>query len=163
MPFRRRRARWDEQPAERCAVLLASDGRQGFSTRAVARAAALAEGEGPVAVVAAARIYGTQFGIPHPGLLPTKQEMVERQAWVRGAIVSLKGRGIEADGQVAATRKPRKKLAEIARVRGVKVVVIDENPGTGLRRFVEGDVGSELRRKLRHDDIEIEIIPAREP
>src|SRR6476469_3296571 len=108
-----RRRRWDAQPSGACAVLLASDGRQDFSERAVAVAAARAEA-GPVAVVTIARIYGSQFGLPHPGLLPTKQEMTERQRWVGGAIERVRRAGREADGHVSTTPKPTKKLAEIA-------------------------------------------------
>lgn len=158
MPFRRRR--WDEQPAEPCDVLLASDGRQGFSPRAVARAAALAGDGGRVAVVTIAKIYGSSFGLPNPGLLPTKREMEERRRWVNGAIRKLEREGIAADGQIAATRRATKKLAGVARLRRPRVVVIDETPETGWRRVVEGDVGSELRRKLRRDAIEVEIVPA---
>ncbi len=136
-----RRSHWDAQPSGACAVLLASDGRQDFSERAVAVAAARAEA-GPVAVVTIARrLYGLSFGLPHPGLLPTKQEMTERQRWVGGAIERLRRAGREADGQVAATRKATKNFAEIARLRGARVVVIDETTATGVRRMVEGDVG----------------------
>jgi hypothetical protein len=158
--FRRRRPTWDEQPTASCAVLLASDGREDFSARAVAQAASLA-GSGPVAVVTLAKIYGTRFGVPHPGLLPTKDELIVRQQWVANAIGELRSLGvIEADGQVAATRKPAWKLANIARVRGATVVVIDGTPSKGLRRFVEGDVGLELRRKLRTTEIAVEVVPA---
>jgi len=158
MPFRRRR--WDEQPAEPCDVLLASDGRQDFSRRAVARAAALAaSGDRRVAVVTIAKIYGSAYGLPNPGLLPTKQEMAERRGWVNGAIRTLEREGVVADGQIAATRRASKKLAAVARLRRPRVVVIDENPGRGWRRVVEGDVGSELRRKLRKDGIEVEVVP----
>ena len=158
MPFHRRR--WDTQPTDPCDVLLASDGRRAFSTGAVARAAALAGPEGTVGVVTIARIYGTQFGLPHPGLLPTKAELAERQAWVADAIGGLKRKGVRAaDGQVAATRKTRKKLVAVARVRSVRAVVIDETTATGWRRRVEGDIGSELRRTLRGSGIEVEIIP----
>jgi hypothetical protein len=158
--FRRRRPTWDEQPTASCAVLLASDGREDFSARAVAQAAALAD-SGAVAVVTLAKIYGTRFGVPHPGLLPTKEELVVRQRWVAKAIVELRSLGVvEADGQVAATRRPAWKLANIAHVRGAAIVVIDATPSTGLRRLVEGDVGSELRRKLRKTAIAVEVIPA---
>lgn len=157
--MRFRRPRWDAQPTDPCEVLLASDGRRDFSPRAVARAAALA-GSGSVAVVSIAKIYGTSFGLPHPGLLPTKQELIERQQWVAGAIRLLRERGVEADGQVAATRRATRKLAEIARVRGVRAVVIDETKSTGLRRMIEGDVGSELRRKLRRGGVQVEVVPA---
>ena len=158
MPFHRRR--WDEQPAAPCDVLLASDGRQDFSTRAVARADALA-GSGTVAVVTIAKIYGTQYGLPNPWLLPSRAEMLERQGWVGGAIEFIERRGATADCQVAATRKATKKLVRIARLRRPRVVVIDESPETGWRRFVEGDVGSELRKKLRKDGIDVEVVPAR--
>jgi hypothetical protein len=157
VPFHR--SRFDRQPTDHSDVLLASDGRREFSKRAVAQAAALA-GSGHVSVVTIAKIYGSQFGIPHPGLLPNKQELADRQRWVERAIKDLRRRGVDADGQVAATRKTRKKLAQIARVRGVRVIVIDETPTTGLRRKVEGDLGHELRKKLRDDRIEVEIVPA---
>jgi hypothetical protein len=160
MPFPRRR--WDEQPSASCDVLLASDGRQDFSSRAVARAAVLA-GSGSVGVVTLAKIHGTQFGLPNPWLLPTKQEMLDRQKWVASAIRDLERQGVSADGQVAATRKTTKKLAAIARLRRPTAVVIDANPETGWRRLVEGDVGLELRKKLRADAIEVEIIPPLTP
>ena len=139
--------------------MLASDGREDYSGRAVARAAALST-SGPVAVVTIAKIYGSSFGLPHPGLLPTKVELAERQRWVERAIHTLKAGGTPADGQVAATRRTAKKLAAVARARGARVVVIDETPvKRGLRRLIEGDVGSELRRKLRKDGIEVEVVP----
>jgi len=155
--FRRRR-RWDPQPTDPCEVILASDGRQAFSESAVARAAALS-GNRPVAVVTVAKVYGSSFGLPHPGLLPTKEEVKERRGWVEDAIVRLQRDRIDADGQVAATRRATKKLAQVAVLRGVRVVVIDETTSRGLRRVIEGDVGSELRRKLRRRGIEVEIVP----
>lgn len=158
MPFHRKR--WDPQPTDACDILLASDGRRDFSPRAVAHAAALARSGGSVGVVTIARIYGTQFGLPNPGLLPTKQELLERQRWVSAAISQLKRTGVAADGQVAATRKPTKKLAGVARARSVRHIVIDANPDSGWRRFVEGDVGEELRKKLRDTGITIDVIPA---
>lgn len=158
MPFHRRR--FDVQPTNPCEVMLASDGRQDFSGRAVARAAALCTSGRPVAVVTIAKIYGSSFGLPHPGLLPTKDELAERQRWVAGAIRQLVAAGVSGDGQVAATRRTAKKLAAVARGRGAQVVVIDETPARrGLRRMIEGDVGAELRRKLRKDGIEVEVVP----
>lgn len=155
MPFHRKR--WDSQPTDGCDVLLASDGRQDFTARAVDRAAALAEG-GSVGVVTIAKIYGTQFGLPNPGLLPTRQEIAERQTWVAAAIKQLGRRGVTADGQVAATRHPTRKLAAVARARSAKTIVIDETRSSGLRRRIEGDIGEELERKLRKNGIAVEIV-----
>ncbi len=40
------------------------------------------------------------------------------------------------------------------------MIVIDETTvSKGLRRLIEGDVGAELRRKLRKDGVEVEVIP----
>ena len=76
----------------------------------------------PVAVVTIAKIYGSSFGLPHPGLLPTKDEMAERQRWVEAAIRKLQGRrrrrgrsgggdaarGEEARGSRPGARRPRR-------------------------------------------------------
>src|SRR4051794_12336137 len=153
------RRRFDVQPTTPVEVLLASDGRQDYSPSAIARAAALSP-SGPVAVVTIAKIYGSSFGLPHPGLLPTKAELDERRRWVEGAVRTLHAAGAAADGQVAATRRAAKKLAAVARARGARVVVIDETTVSNrLRRLIEGDVGTELRRKLRKDGVEVEVVP----
>ena len=114
-----------------------------------------------MAVVTIAKSYGSSFGLPHPGLLPTKPELDERRGWVNAAIRGIEAAGGSADGQVAATRRAGKKLAAVARLRQPRIVVIDETPvRSGVRRLVEGDVGSELRRMLRKDGIEVEVVPS---
>lgn len=161
--LRRRRRRWDEQPANPASVLLASDGRAQFSSRAVERAAQLAADSGrPVAVVTIAKVHGTSLGLPNPGLMPTKAELRERTGWVEAAIRDLARRGVNADGQVATTRRGTRLLARVARLRRVSTVVIDGTAATGVRRMVEGDPGEEIRRKLRRHGgsaITVEIIP----
>jgi kynureninase len=110
--------------------------------------------------VTIAKIYGSSFGLPHPGLLPTKAELDERRSWVNRAVRALEADGAAADGQVAATRRAAKKLAAVARARGAKIVVIDETTVTNpFRRLIEGDVGAELRRKLRKDGVVVEVVP----
>ena len=40
------------------------------------------------------------------------------------------------------------------------MIVIDETTVSNpLRRLIEGDVGAELRRKLRKDGVEVEVVP----
>ena len=112
-----------------------------------------------MAVLVIAKIYGTQYGLPHPGLMPTKDEITTRQTWLREALATLERRSVDADGQLAATRKPVTKIARVARLRSARFVVTDETPATGLRRVVEGDTGVDLRRKLRGTDVAVEIIP----
>ena len=149
---------WDAQPTAPCEILLASDGRRAFTAHAVDEALVRAP-HGLIAVVTVARIHGTAFGLPNPGLLPTRHELAERHAWVGHAVQVITDGGGQADGQVAVTRSVARTLARIARVRGARAIVIDETPHRGLRRFVEGDTGSDLTRLLRRERIEVVIIP----
>jgi len=148
LPRLGRRRRLDPQPVEPRTVLLATDGREPLSPEAIERAAALAS-PGGVAVLAIAKIYGTQFGLPHPGLMPTKTEVDLRRGWIADAITALERKGVEADGQLAATRKPIKLIARVAVARSVEHVVVDEGTARGVRLMIEGDTGKDVRRRLR--------------
>src|SRR5258708_38411587 len=106
MPLLRRR--WDPQPTASAGVLLASSGAP-FSRAAVRRAFELAAGQ-PVAVLSILKVYGSTFGLPNPGLMPTRREREEQLAIVQRAITDLERQGCTVDGQVAATRS-----AEIGR------------------------------------------------
>ena len=99
------------------------------------------------------------MGIPHPGLLPTKAEALERTNWVERAIETVKKSGVAADGQVATTRHAVKMIAQVAQQRNASYVVVDGTKAKGLRRMIEGDIGSELKRRLRKTHIEVVIVP----
>jgi hypothetical protein len=144
MPLLRRR--YDPQPTAPAAVLLASSGSP-FSRTAMRRARELAEGE-PVAVLSILRIYGSTFGLPNPGLMPTRREREEQLSIVRRAINELKRRGCDVDGQVAATRSAGRMIAKVARTRQVRYVVMDALPATGIRRLIEGELTNIVRRRL---------------
>ena len=140
------RRRFDQQPTAPAAVLLASSGGP-FSKAAVRRARELAAGE-PVAVLSILRIYGSTFGLPNPGLLPTRREREEQFANVSKAINQLERSGCTADGQIAATRSAGRMIAKVARVRQVRVVVMDDSAESGVRRVIEGSVTRTVRRRL---------------
>ena len=149
------RRRFDPQPTSPAAVLLASSGSP-FSKAAVRRAYELAGGE-PVAVLSILKIYGSQFGLPNPGLLPTRRERDEQLAVVRRAINALEQRGCTADGQVAATRSAGRTIAKVARARQVRYVVMDSPMATGVRRVIEGELTNIVRRRLR-DRATLELV-----
>ncbi len=135
-------------------MLLASSGAP-FSKAAVRRARELAAGE-PVAVLSILKIYGSTFGLPNPGLLPTRREREEQFANVRKAINQLERSGCTADGQIAATRSAGRMIAKVARARQVRVVVMDDFTESGVRRVIEGSVTSTVRRRLAgRADIEL--------
>jgi Universal stress protein family len=143
-----RRQRWDPQPTSQAAVLLASSGAP-FSGAALRRARELAGGQ-PVAVLSILKIYGSSFGLPNPGLMPTRREREEQVQIVTKAINELERRGCSADGQVAATRSAGRMIAKVARTRQVRYVVMDAHPVTGVRRIIEGQLTNNVRRGLKN-------------
>jgi hypothetical protein len=140
------RRRFDPQPTAPAAVLLATTGEP-FSKAAIRRAHELAAGE-PVAVLAILKVYGSQFGLPNPGLLPTRREREEQFALVRRAIDALERRGGSVDGQIATTRSAGRTIAKVARARGVRYVVMDDREPKGMGRVVQGGVMATVRRRL---------------
>ena len=153
MPLLRRR--WDPQPTQSAGVLLASTGAP-FSRAAVRRAFELAAGQ-PVAVLSILKVYGSTFGLPNPGLMPTRREREEQLAIVGQAIADLERRGCTVDGQVAATRSAGRMIAKVARIRRVLYVVMDAQSQAGVRQLIEGSVTGIVRRRLA-DDAALELV-----
>ena len=155
-PVRRRfgRRKFDKQPAQPAAVLIASNG-VAVPNSALRLARRVSGGE-PVAVVSIARLYGSGFGLQNPGLMPTRKELADQHEIVERAVSSLEKAGSEAWGQVAITRRPAKTIAEAARARGVgHVIVVRPEQPARWRRTVEGDLAKEVAHKLG-SDVEVE-------
>jgi nucleotide-binding universal stress UspA family protein len=141
-----KRAKWDKQPTQSSAVLIATVG-SAIPPTVIRRAVQLSEGR-PVAIVAIARIYGSSFGLPSPGLMPTRKEMDEQLAYVKKAIARLERAGVEAWGQVASTRRYANAIAQVARVRGVSHVLVVTPEAPRWRRVMEGDTARDVRRRI---------------
>lgn len=95
-------------------VLLASEGRP-FTAATIDRVAELAARGAHVQVLSIARVHGTAFGMPSPGLLPTKREWAQQREQVAWAVKRLKKRGFQAQGHVVGTRNAVKKILGEAR------------------------------------------------
>jgi hypothetical protein len=143
---RLRRAKWDKQPTQPAAVLVATVGIR--ITPTVIRRAVELSGGRPVAVVSIARIYGSSLGLPNPGLLPTRKELDEQRDLVTKAIDDLERSGVEAWGQVAATRRYAKTIARAARARGVDHVLVVTPEVPRWRLLIEGDVARDVGRRI---------------
>lgn len=142
------RQRGDPQPAEPIAVLLASTGHP-FGEAAVRAAVTLAEG-GPVAVLSVAHVYGSAFGLPNPGLMPTAKERKAQTDSVEWAVRRLRSTGVATDGQVAVTRGAVKTIARVAVLRGAGHVVLQVPPTPPRwRALVEGDPVAGVARRMR--------------
>ena len=140
--------REDTGPFER--ILLASEGRE-ISGAAVARTLELLDRDASVYVLSIARVHGVAFGLPNPGLLPTKREWDEQREMVRKVVKRLQRKGIEADGRVIGTRNATKKIVEEAKISGCEAIVMTADPD---RNRVVGDFSwsqepQRVRRKAK--------------
>jgi hypothetical protein len=147
-PVRRKfgRRKFDKQPTQRAAVLIASNGER-IPRAAIQHALRISAG-GPVAVVTIARIYGSSLGLPNPGLMPTRKEMNEQMEIVQEAVSAIEKGGSEAWGQIAASRRPSKTMAQAAAARGARYVLVIRPEKAGWRLFVEGDIAQDVAKKL---------------
>jgi hypothetical protein len=150
------RRRFDPQPTSPAVVLLASAGAP-FSKSAIRRARELAGGE-PIAVLTILTVYGSAFGLPNPGLMPTRRERDEQFGNVQKAIRQLEKQGCSVDGQVAATRSGARMIAKVARARQARYVVMDAQAESGLRGLTNRTVTSTVRRRLGERAV-LELVP----
>ena len=144
-----RRRRLGAQPAQPASVLIVTVGEP-VKAPVVAQAVGLSGGDA-VAVVALARIYGSAFGLPNPGLLPTRKEMADHTSVVERAIGRLEKAGVAAWGQVAATRHPVKTIVDVAKARGARHVIIISAPAPRWREIIEGNLVKDVNRRLPSD------------
>lgn len=140
------------------AVLLASEERE-IPRAAVDLAARIAErSNAPVHVFSIARVWGTSFGFPNPGLLPTKKEWDRQHEVVRKAVARLRRKGIEADARVIGTRAAAKRIVGEARRLGCDAIVMGADPQKHalLRDF---DWGQEPHRvKARAGELPVYLV-----
>ncbi len=118
----------DPQTAAPATIMLASEGKP-ISPEAIEFAARLSRNaKAPVQVFLIARIWGSSFGMPHPGLMPTKREWQAQRDRIAETVRQLKRRGVEATGSVVSTRNASGRiLAEIKR-RAPDAVVMPAPP-----------------------------------
>ncbi len=139
-------------------ILLATEGRA-IPDAAVRRVIELADPEGAsVRVLSIARVHGTSFGMPTPGLLPSRDEWRQQQEIVTKAIKRLKRKGIRADGHVVGTRKSTKKIIEEATLQECEAIVMAADPDR--HRLVADALWSqEPQRVRRRAKVPVFLVP----
>jgi nucleotide-binding universal stress UspA family protein len=132
-------------------IMLASEGRP-ISDAALSRVLQLASRrQASVHVPLIARVHGVAFGLPNPGLLPTKREWDEQREMVRKIVTRLRRKGLEADGHVVGTRNATKRICQEATFEACEAIVMTADPDRG--RIVGDLIWSQepqrVRRKAR--------------
>ena len=140
-------------------MLLASEGRA-IPAAAVERAAELArESGGGVHVFSVARVWGTSFGFPNPGLQPNRHEWKEQRAIVEDAVKALEKRGVTATAHVLGTRKATKRIVGEAKRLGCTSIVMAADPPRN--RFVSDLMWSqEPYRVQRRAKVPVHLVTA---
>jgi nucleotide-binding universal stress UspA family protein len=128
-------------------ILLASEGRE-IPDAAIKCAIDLAKrSHASVHVFSIARVHGVAFGLPSPGLLPTKREWQEQRESVTKAVSRLERKGIDARGHVLGTRNATKKIFAEAKLEGCDVIVMGADPDRN--RFVGNLLWSQEPQRVR--------------
>lgn len=142
-------------------ILLATEGRP-ISDAAIARVAELVDRSGSadpsVRVISIARVHGVAFGLPNPGLMPTRQELAEHRERVDSAIMSLERIGVVCSGHVVGTRKATTRICEEAVKHECQAIVMTADPDRN--RFV-GDMlwSQEPQRVRRRAKVPVYLVP----
>jgi nucleotide-binding universal stress UspA family protein len=142
------------------AVLLASENRA-IPDGAVDLAADIAgRSRAPVHVFSIARIWGTSFGFPSPGLFPTRREWQEQRENVERAVARLERRGVTADARVIGTRAGAKRIVKEAERLGCDAIVMGADPQRGalVRNFMWGQEPYRVRTRARRARIPVFLV-----
>ena len=131
------------------AVLLASEERERPPAAGLLAARWARRCRAPVHVFSIARVHGTTFGFPNPGLYPSKREWDTQHANVDKAVKALRRKGVEADGRVVGTRGAAKRIVREARRLECDAIVMGADPPRGrlLADFIWSQEPYRVRRR----------------
>ncbi|MEP6973730.1 MAG: universal stress protein, partial [Actinomycetota bacterium] len=128
-------------------VLLASTGVP-FSHDAIRRTIALATpGHAKITILSIARIHGTSFGFPNPGLQPNRLEIKEQHDIIEDAAAILRDRGFEVRVAMSKSRNAAKMIARWGNAKNFHAIVVCDAPKAAWRRKIEGDLTREIGRR----------------
>lgn len=115
-----------------------------------------------VHVLSIARVHGVAFGLPSPGLLPTKREWEEQRELVDKAVKGLRRKGIESDGQVLGTRHSTKRILAQAAHHRCDAIVMSADPD---RNRIIGDLlwSQEPQRVRRRSKLPVYLVIGPDP
>ena len=138
-------------------ILLASTGVP-FSHDAIARAVHLATPEhARITVLSIARVHGTSFGFPNPGLQPNRLEIAEQHEIIEDAAAILRRKGFEVRVAMSKSRNAPKMIARWGNAKNFHAIVVCDPARPAWRRKLEGDVARDIRRRC---PVPVYVVPA---
>lgn len=145
------RPREASDPHDVSRILIASEGR-GFSDEVIECAALMLRANAAEAtVLSVARLWGTVFGLPNPGLRPSRRELEEQRENVFSAIDRLNAAGIKADGHIVITRNPCKCILNAVKSKGIGAIVMgaDRRRPWFMRNFMWSQEPYRVEKRMR--------------
>ena len=95
----------------------------------IERATALARTHAAeISVLSIARVWGSAFGFPNPGLMPSRRELEAQRRFVADAVATLRARGFRVSGQVVGTRNAAARIVREAERAGHDAIVMAADP-----------------------------------
>jgi hypothetical protein len=99
---------------------------------------------GTVTVVLPLKIHGYSLGMPNPGLMPTVRERTAADEAITTTVRLLRRADVDVAGQIVVTRHAHRAITRIVRRRGASRVLLEDSTAGRLRRFLEGDLRTQL-------------------
>ncbi len=118
----------DPQDAAPASILLASEGAPILPEVLDFTAHLSRKAHAPVYVLMIARVWGSSFGLPHPGLRPTKREWQAQRDRAAEILHQLEQRGVEATAAVVSTRNASGRILAEAKLRRPGAIVMAAPP-----------------------------------
>ncbi|MBI6630589.1 universal stress protein [Pontibaca salina] len=146
--FRRSRKTDNGEPVRH--ILIASEGRRISNDVIDLAVDMLHDHGGHATVLTVARLWGTSFGLPNPGLRPSKREMDEQKDNMFQALDRLNAAGIEAGGHIVTTRHPLKSIRKQALEKNCDAIIMgaDRRQPWFLRNFMWSQEPYRIRARV---------------
>jgi hypothetical protein len=113
-----------------------------------------------ITVLGVAKIYGTSFGLPHPGLQPNRIEWQIVRDGVEEAADELRSSGFEVRVGLTRARNVPKMVAKWVQARNFHAVVVSAPDKPRWRALVEGDLAREITRR---SGVPVHAVPVASP
>ncbi|MBI3649344.1 MAG: universal stress protein [Actinobacteria bacterium] len=113
-----------------------------------------------ITVISIARVHGTSFGFPNPGLQPNRLEIEEQRRIIAEAVEALRSEGFEVRSAMSKARNAAKMIARWGKAKNFHAIVVPDPERPRWRRVIEGDLARDIERRC---GIPVHAVPVPAP